>query len=111
LTGEPTERELWQAVPKLRALLGKALFIYGDGTQSRSIQYLEDLIGGSVLGIAWMMIEISDSESELVYDGLPEDDLKHRCALIRRTEEALGWEPRVGAREGCPRPSGGSPGS
>jgi hypothetical protein len=33
-----------------------------------------------VLGIAWMMIEISDSESDLVYDRLPEDDLKRRCA-------------------------------
>jgi len=52
----------------------------------------------TVLEIAWMIIEISDSESELSYEGLPEDDLKHRCALIRRTEEALGWEPRVGTR-------------
>jgi hypothetical protein len=34
----------------------------------------------SVLGIAWIMVEISDSESELVYEGLPEDDLKRRCA-------------------------------
>jgi nucleoside-diphosphate-sugar epimerase len=44
----PTEQDLWLAVPKLRALLGKALFIYGDGSQSRSIRYLEDLIDGSV---------------------------------------------------------------
>jgi hypothetical protein len=49
----------------------------------------------TVLEIAWMIIEISDSKSELNYEGLP-DDLEHRCALIRRTEEALGWEPREG---------------
>jgi hypothetical protein len=44
----------------------------------------------TVLEIAWMIIEMSDSESELNYEGLPEDDLRHRCAKIRRTEEALG---------------------
>jgi hypothetical protein len=60
----------------------------------------------TVLEIAWMIIEISDSESELNYEGLPEGDLKHRCALIRRTEEALGWEPRVGAREGLSKTIG-----
>ena len=106
-----------------QALLGKPLTIYGDGSQSRSIQYVEDLIEGvfrlmkssesrpvnignphemSVLEIARMVIEICGSRSELVYEELPEDDPKRRCPEIRRAKESLGWQPRVVAREGLP---------
>ena len=46
-----------------------------------------------------MIVEISGSESEIVYEAFPEDDPKRRCPDIRRAKE-LGWEPRVGAREG-----------
>ena len=104
-----------------QALLGEPLTVYGDGSQTRSIQYIDDLIEGcvrlmkgeenrpvnignphemSVLEIARMVIEISASESELIYEGLPEDDPKRRCPQIRRAKETLGWEPCIGAREG-----------
>jgi dTDP-glucose 4,6-dehydratase len=54
----------------------------------------------SVLEIARMIIEISGSPSELVFEPLPEDDPKRRCPDITRAREALGWEPRVAVDEG-----------
>ena len=107
-----------------QALLGEPLTIYGEGTQSRSIQYVDDLIEGAfrlmrssesrpvnlgnpvehtVLEIAQTILEVSGSESELVFEPLPDDDPKRRCPQIDRAREVLGWEPRVGAREGLQR--------
>jgi dTDP-glucose 4,6-dehydratase len=104
-----------------QALLGEPLSVYGDGTQSRSVQYVEDLIEGvirlmkseesrpvnigspvaySVREVAEMIIELSGSRSEISHQPLPEDDPRQRCPDITRAREALGWEPRVGAREG-----------
>jgi nucleoside-diphosphate-sugar epimerase len=58
----------------------------------------------SVREIAELVIEISKeitgSESGLVYEPLPQDDPRRRCPDIGRAREALGWEPRVPAREG-----------
>ena len=53
----------------------------------------------TVQEIAELVIELSRSESSIVYEPLPEDDPKRRCPEIGRAREALGWEPRVGARE------------
>jgi nucleoside-diphosphate-sugar epimerase len=50
--------------------------------------------------IAELVIELSGSNSEIVYEPLPADDPKRRRPEITRAREALGWEPRVGAREG-----------
>jgi dTDP-glucose 4,6-dehydratase len=107
-----------------QALCGQPLSVYGDGTHTRSIQYVDDLIEGvfrlmqssevrpvnignphemSVLEIARMVIEVSGGESEVVYEPLPEDDPKRRCPKISRAKEVLGWEPRVPAREGLKR--------
>ena len=107
-----------------QALLGRPLTVYGEGTQSRSIQYIDDLMEGTfhlmkssesrpvnignpvemtVLEIAQMIVEISGSESEMVFEPLPEDDPKRRCPQISRAREVLGWEPRIGAREGLQR--------
>jgi dTDP-glucose 4,6-dehydratase len=104
-----------------QALAGEPLTIYGDGTQTRSIQYVDDLVEGAfrlmkssenrpvnignpieyeVGEIARMVIELSGSESDLVHEALPEDDPKRRCPDIARAKEALGWEPRISAREG-----------
>ncbi len=104
-----------------QALSNRPLTVYGDGSQTRSIQYVDDLIEGTLrlmrssegrpvnLGnpqeftvreIAAMIIELSGSGSGIVFEPLPEDDPKRRCPDITRAREALGWEPRVPAREG-----------
>jgi dTDP-glucose 4,6-dehydratase len=104
-----------------QALSGQPLTVYGEGIQTRSVQYVDDLIEGAIrlmkssenrpvnIGnpieyevgeIARMVIELSGSESDLVHEALPEDDPKRRCPDIARAKEALGWEPRISAREG-----------
>jgi dTDP-glucose 4,6-dehydratase len=110
-----------------QALSKRPLTVYGDGSQTRSVQYVDDLIEGtfrlmqssearpvnvgnphemSVLEIAGMIIELSGSGSELVYEPLPEDDPKRRCPDITRAREVLDWEPRVSAREGLEKTLG-----
>jgi dTDP-glucose 4,6-dehydratase len=107
-----------------QALGGQPLSVYGDGTQTRRVQYVDDLIEGALrlmksaesrpvnIGnpieytvgeIARMVIELSGSESEIAYEPLPQDDPKRRCPDIRRATETLGWEPNVGAGEGLKR--------
>ena len=104
-----------------QALSGRPLTVYGDGTQTRSIQYVDDLVEGifclmrseerrpvnvgnphemAVREIAALIVELSESESQVIYEPLPEDDPKRRCPDITRAREVLGWEPRVPAREG-----------
>jgi dTDP-glucose 4,6-dehydratase len=104
-----------------QALSDRPLTVYGDGSQTRSIQYVDDLIEGAsrlmrssewrpvnlgnpqeltVREIAALIIELSGSGSGIVFEPLPEDDPKRRCPDITRAREALGWEPRVSAREG-----------
>ncbi len=104
-----------------QALSGEPLTVYGDGTQTRSVQYVDDLIEGafrlmhseevrpvnignpveySVHEIAEMILNLSGSRSELVHEPLPKDDPKQRCPDITRARELLGWEPCVTAREG-----------
>jgi dTDP-glucose 4,6-dehydratase len=104
-----------------QALLGEPLSVYGDGAQTRSVQYVEDLIEGvirlmkseeirpvnignpveySVREVAEMVIDLCGSQSEISQQPLPEDDPKQRCPDITRAREALGWEPQTGAREG-----------
>jgi dTDP-glucose 4,6-dehydratase len=107
-----------------QALSGQSLTVHGDGTQTRSVQYVDDLIEGAfrlmkssesrpvnlgnpveymVREVAELVLELSGSESTIVHEPLPEDDPKRRCPDIRRAREALGWEPRVPAREGLKR--------
>jgi dTDP-glucose 4,6-dehydratase len=104
-----------------QALLGEPLTVYGEGTQTRSVQYVDDLIEGvirlmksgetrpvnignpleySVREVAEMIVELSGSGSEISHQPLPEDDPKRRCPDITRAREVLGWEPQTGAREG-----------
>jgi dTDP-glucose 4,6-dehydratase len=104
-----------------QALSGRPLTVYGDGSQTRSIQYVDDLIEGAfrlmrstearpvnignpvehtVVEIARLVIELSGGEGGISYEPLPEDDPRQRCPEIRRARETLGWEPRISAREG-----------
>jgi dTDP-glucose 4,6-dehydratase len=104
-----------------QTLLGRPLTVYGEGTQSRSVQYVDDLIEGvlrlmgstedrpvnignpveySVRQVAEMILEISGSQNGIVQEPLPEDDPKQRRPDITRARETLGWEPRVPAVEG-----------
>jgi len=104
-----------------QALLGEPLTVYGEGTQTRSLQYVDDLIEGvirlmrsdetrpvnigdpveySVREVAEMVIELSGSRSAISHQPLPEDDPRRRRPDITRARELLGWEPRTRVREG-----------
>jgi dTDP-glucose 4,6-dehydratase len=104
-----------------QALRGEPLTVYGDGTQTRSVQYVDDLIEGvirlmkseetrpvnignpieyTVREIAEMVMKLSGSGSGIRHQPLPEDDPKQRCPDITRAREALGWEPQTAACEG-----------
>jgi dTDP-glucose 4,6-dehydratase len=104
-----------------QALAGEPLTIHGDGSQTRSVQYIDDLIEGvfrlmqseephpvnvgnpaeyTVREVAELILELSGNRSKISFKPLPEDDPKRRCPDIRRARETLGWEPRVSAREG-----------
>ncbi len=107
-----------------QALSGRPLTVYGDGAQTRSVQYVDDLVEGvvrlmrssevrpvnignpveyTVKEVAGLILELSDSASELAHEPLPQDDPKQRCPDITRAREVLGWEPRVAAAEGLSR--------
>ena len=104
-----------------QVLSGEPLTIHGDGSQTRSVQYIDDLIEGifrlmkseetrpvnignpveySVREVAELILRLSGSESPLIYKPLPEDDPKQRCPDITRARKVLGWEPHVSAEEG-----------
>jgi nucleoside-diphosphate-sugar epimerase len=53
-----------------------------------------------------LILELSNSASELVYEPLPQDDPKQRCPDITRAREVLGWEPRIAATQGLSRTLG-----
>ncbi len=107
-----------------RALDGRPLIVYGDGRQTRSLQYVDDLIDGilrlmevpesrpvnignpaemSVREIAETVVELSGRGGEILHGPLPEDDPGRRCPDISRAREVLGWEPRTPTREGLRR--------
>jgi dTDP-glucose 4,6-dehydratase len=110
-----------------QALSGRPLTVYGDGKQTRSVQYVDDLVEGiirlmrspevhpvnignpveyTVKEVAALILELSNSASELVYEPLPQDDPKQRCPDVTRAREVLGWEPQVAAAEGLSRTIG-----
>jgi dTDP-glucose 4,6-dehydratase len=105
----------------MQALLGEPLTIYGDGKQTRSFCYVDDLIEGilrlsrseehmpvnlgnpdeyTILQCAKAILEVTESRSELRFEPLPQDDPTRRCPDIGRAEKLLGWKPQVSLREG-----------
>ena len=107
-----------------QALSGEPLTVYGDGSQTRSVQYVDDLVEGvfrlmnsketrpvnignpieyTVREVAELVLKLSGSSSELVHRPLPKDDPKQRCPDISRAREVLSWKPRISAEEGLSR--------
>jgi dTDP-glucose 4,6-dehydratase len=107
-----------------QALRGEPLTVYGDGSQTRSFQYVDDLVEGAVrllatdfhepvnlgnpaeitiLDFAKEIIALSGSKSVIDYRPLPQDDPKLRRPDIGRARQLLGWEPKVGRDEGLVR--------
>jgi len=110
-----------------QALRGEDITVYGDGKQTRSFCYVSDLVDGiyrlmmsdyaepvnignpdemSVLEFAKRVIEVTGSDSRIVFEELPVDDPKVRRPDIGRAKEVLGWEPVVGLGEGLERTVG-----
>ena len=107
----------------MQALLGRDLTIYGEGLQTRSFCYVDDLVAGfmalmdspagvtgpinlgnpgefTMIELAKLVIELTGSKSKLVHQPLPPDDPRQRRPDITLAKEKLGWEPKVPLREG-----------
>ena len=112
-----------RAIPAFisQALAGQPLTIFGDGSQTRSFQYISDLIDGlwrlmrapvndpvnlgnpqemTLLELAKRILRLTGARSEIVFRPLPTDDPKVRQPEIGRARTLLGWEPRVDVDEG-----------
>jgi dTDP-glucose 4,6-dehydratase len=115
-----------RAIPNFirQALEGKPITIFGDGSQTRSFCFVDDLIDGifrltmsdyhmpvnignpnemTLLELADVIQRMTGTTSELVYEGLPEDDPKVRQPDITRAREVLNWEPKVALEDGLRR--------
>ena len=118
-----------RAIPTFvrQALEGKPLTLFGDGSQTRSFCYVDDLIRGlhmlmsthehlpvnignprelSLLELAETILMVTGSGSNIVYEALPVDDPKVRRPDIARAREVLGWEPTIELEEGLVRTLG-----
>ena len=105
----------------VQALRGEPLTIYGDGSQTRSFCYVDDLIEGlmrlferggpeprnlgnpdefTVRELAHVVLRLTGSASKIEFGPLPTDDPKQRCPDISRAKEELGWEPKVPLEQG-----------
>ena len=115
-----------RAIPTFlrQALQGKPLTVFGDGSQTRSFCFVDDQVRGlvalmesgehfpinignpdeySLLELAETVIEITETDSEIVFEALPVDDPQVRQPDIRLARERLGWEPEVSLRDGLKR--------
>ncbi|MEK0368730.1 MAG: SDR family oxidoreductase [Nitrosopumilus sp.] len=110
----------------VQALLGKDITIYGNGNQTRSFCYVDDLVEGllqlmnsedtftgpvnlgnpeeiSIRNLAEKIIEMTGIKSRIVYDSLPEDDPRKRQPDITVAKRELNWEPKIKLEEGLRR--------
>jgi UDP-glucuronate decarboxylase len=110
----------------IQALHGQDITIYGEGQQTRSFCYCDDLIDGmvrlmdtppevtgplnvgnpaefTIRQLADLVIELTGARSQLVFRPLPQDDPRRRCPDIRLATESLGWKPVTTLREGLVR--------
>jgi dTDP-glucose 4,6-dehydratase len=107
-----------------QALSGQALTIYGDGKQTRSFCYVDDLIDGiyklmlsdehmpvnignpqeiTILEFAARIRKHFDNVPEIIFEALPQDDPKRRCPDISKAKRILNWEPKINLEEGLKR--------
>jgi len=107
----------------VQALLGRDITIYGDGQQTRSFCYVDDLIDGlvrlmdtpsevtgpinignpnefTILELATKVIELTNSRSRIINQPLPQDDPRQRQPNISKAKEALGWQPKIDLNTG-----------
>ena len=107
----------------VQALRGKPITIYGDGSQTRSFCYVDDMVAGfvrlmdapddvtgpinlgnpgefTILQLAELVVKMTDAKSELIYEPLPEDDPLQRCPNITLAKEKLNWQPNVQLEQG-----------
>ncbi len=124
--GERMRIDDGRALPNFvaQALQGRPLTVYGDGTQTRSLCYISDLVEGlyrlllsdesgpvnlgnpdevSMLELAEEIIALTNSSSPIVFEPLPTDDPVRRRPDISKAIAALAWKPEVGRREGIQR--------
>ncbi len=110
----------------VQALTGQSITVFGDGCQTRSFCYVDDLMDGflrlmssaddfvgpvnlgnpgevTMLKLAEEIISLCGSKSKLVFKPLPNDDPVRRCPDIELAKSALGWEPKIGLTEGLTR--------
>jgi dTDP-glucose 4,6-dehydratase len=115
-----------RAIPTFlrQALADKPVTVFGDGSQTRSFCYVDDMIRGLVLlaesdvhepvnlgnptempllEMAELIVELTESRSEIVFEALPVDDPQVRQPDITRARQLLGWEPEIEVREGLRR--------
>jgi dTDP-glucose 4,6-dehydratase len=121
-----------RAIPTFvrQALANEPLTVFGDGSQTRSFCYVDDLIRGivllaesgehypvnlgnphefTILELAQTVLRLTDSASEIVYEALPVDDPQVRQPDITRASQILGWQPEVELEEGLRRMLGRAP--
>jgi len=110
----------------VQALRGDPITVFGEGTQTRSFCYVDDLIDGlvrlmdapdevtgpvnlgnpvefTIVELAKKVIELTGSRSKLIYEKLPADDPTQRCPDITLARKKLEWEPKVPLTEGLKR--------
>lgn len=115
-----------RAVPNFmaQAIRGEPITVYGDGSQTRSLCYVSDLVRGvlavlekgdempvnlgnphevTVLQLAQTIVRLADSKSKIVHKELPVDDPKQRRPDITHAKQLLGWEPEVALEDGLSR--------